>query len=59
VPDDRFQIIGEHAPGSATVHPPHYLGIEYSYTLVMIQITCNDTRTLDQKKALFAAAPTT
>lgn len=53
--DDRFQIIGEHAPGTAIVHAPSYLGVEYSDDLVIIQITCNDTRTLDQKKALFAA----
>ncbi len=53
--DDHFQIIGEHAPGSAIVHAQSYLGIEYSDELVIIQITCNDTRTIDQKKALFAA----
>jgi 4-oxalocrotonate tautomerase len=53
--DDRFQVIGEHVPGSAIVHAPSYLGIEYSDELVIIQIPCNDTRTLDQKKALFAA----
>ena len=53
--DDRFQVIGEHAPGTAIVHPPSYLGIEYSDELTIIQITCNDTRTLAQKKALFAA----
>ena len=32
-----------------------YLGIEYWDELVIIQITCNDTRTIDQKQALFAA----
>jgi 4-oxalocrotonate tautomerase len=53
--DDHFQVIGEHAPGTAIVHAPSYLGIEYSDELVIIQITCNDTRTIDQKKALFAA----
>jgi 4-oxalocrotonate tautomerase len=52
--DDHFQIIGEHAPGIAIVHAPSYLGIKYSDELVIIQITCNDTRTIDQKKALFA-----
>ena len=51
---DRFQVIGEHAPG-AVVHPPSYLGIDYSDDLVIIQITCNEGRTLDQKKRLFAA----
>jgi len=53
--DDRFQIVSEHAPRTAIVHPPSYLGIAYSDDLTIIQITCNDTRTLDQKKALFAA----
>jgi 4-oxalocrotonate tautomerase len=52
--DDYFQVIGEHAPGTAIVHAPSYLGIEYSDEIVIIQITCNDTRTIDQKKALFA-----
>ena len=51
--DDRFQVIGEHAPG-AVVHAPSYLGIDYSDDLVIIQITCNEGRTLDQKKRLFA-----
>ena len=53
--DDRFQIIGEHAPGGAIVHPPSYLGIVYSDELVIIQITCNEGRTIDHKKRLFAA----
>lgn len=53
--DDRFQVIGEHAPGTAIVHAPSYLGIKYSDELVVIQITCNEGRTLDQKKRLFAA----
>src|SRR3954463_9892569 len=52
---DRFQIIADHAPGAAIVHAPSYLGMEYSDDLVIIQITCNDTRTVEQKKALFAA----
>ena len=51
---DRFQVIGEHTPG-AVVHAPSYLGIDYSDDLVIIQITCNEGRTLDQKKRLFAA----
>lgn len=54
-PDDFFQIVTEHAPGGGIVRPESYLGVVYSEGLVMIQITCNDTRTLDQKKALYAA----
>src|SRR3954453_17572265 len=53
--DDRFQVICEHVAGTGVVHAPRYLGIEYSDELVIIQITCNDTRTLDQKRALFEA----
>lgn len=53
--DDRFQVISEHTPGTAIVHAPSYVGIKYSDELTIVQITCNDTRTLDQKKALFAA----
>ena len=47
--------IREYAPGAEIVRPSSYLGIEYSDDLTVIQITCNDTRSLDQKKALFAA----
>jgi phenylpyruvate tautomerase PptA (4-oxalocrotonate tautomerase family) len=54
-PDDRFQIITEHASTTEIVHAPSYLGIEYSDGLIFIQITCNDTRNADQKKALYAA----
>jgi 4-oxalocrotonate tautomerase len=52
--DDRFQVIAEH-PRTEIVHPASYLGIHYSEEFVMIQITCNDSRTVDQKKALYAA----
>jgi 4-oxalocrotonate tautomerase len=53
--DDHFQIVNEHVPGVEMVRPSSYLGIKYSDDLTIIQITCNDTRSLDQKKALFAA----
>ena len=51
--DDRFQIITEHGPGVEIVRPRTYLGIEYSDALIIIQITANDTRTTEQKKALY------
>jgi 4-oxalocrotonate tautomerase len=51
--DDRFQIITEHGAGVEIVRPQSYLGIEYSDALVIIQITANDTRTTEQKKALY------
>jgi 4-oxalocrotonate tautomerase len=55
--DDLFQIITEHAPGTEIVRPVSYLGIEYSDRFTLIQLTVSDTRTLEQKKRLFAALP--
>lgn len=52
--DDHFQVLSEH-PNTRIVHPESYLGINYSKDFIVIQITCNDTRSLEQKKALFAA----
>jgi phenylpyruvate tautomerase PptA (4-oxalocrotonate tautomerase family) len=53
--DDHFQVLSENGPGSEMVRPQQYLGIKYSDDLTFIQITCNDTRTVEQKKALYAA----
>jgi phenylpyruvate tautomerase PptA (4-oxalocrotonate tautomerase family) len=52
--DDRFQVISEHEPPNF-VFDPSYLGVRRSEELVMIQITWNEGRTLDQKKALYKA----
>jgi len=52
-PDDRFQIIGEHEAGTEIVRPKSYLGVEYSDKLIIVQITANDTRTTEQKVALY------
>jgi phenylpyruvate tautomerase PptA (4-oxalocrotonate tautomerase family) len=52
--DDRFQVIAEHEAANF-VFDPYYLGIHRSDDLVMIQITWNEGRTLDQKKALYKA----
>jgi 4-oxalocrotonate tautomerase len=52
--DDKFQIFTEHTPGTELVRPWSYLGIEYSDDLILIQLTVSDTRTLEQKKRLFA-----
>jgi phenylpyruvate tautomerase PptA (4-oxalocrotonate tautomerase family) len=51
--DDRFQIIGEHEAGTEIVRPKSYLGVEYSDKLIIVQITANDTRTTEQKVALY------
>ena len=50
--DDRFQVISEHEPPNL-VFDPTYLGIRRSEDLVIIQITWNEGRTVEQKKALY------
>ena len=52
--DDRFQVISEHEPSNFAFDPT-YLGIRRSEDLVMIQITWNEGRTVEQKKALYKA----
>jgi len=51
-PDDLFQIMTEHEP-DGLIHAPGYLGNVYSQDFIIVQITVSDTRTLDQKKALY------
>ena len=51
---DRFQVIGEHDPANF-LFDPDYLGIQRSDDLVMIQITWNEGRTVEQKEALYKA----
>ena len=52
--NDRFQIFSEHAP-EGLVYAPEYLGITHTDEIVVIQITLNAGRTLDQKRALYRA----
>ncbi|WP_064117623.1 tautomerase family protein [Pseudomonas fluorescens] len=49
---DNFQILNEH-DGEHFIFDPQYLGIQRSEHLVIIQITLNEGRTLEQKKALY------
>ena len=53
-PQDRFQLITEHAKDNF-LYSPEYLGIPHSDDLIVIQITLNEGRTVDLKKALFLA----
>jgi 4-oxalocrotonate tautomerase len=54
VPDeDLFVIVSEHGENEFQFSRT-YLDIARSDDLVIIQITANNTRTVDQKKALFA-----
>jgi phenylpyruvate tautomerase PptA (4-oxalocrotonate tautomerase family) len=50
--DDRFVLVTEHG-NDGLLYGSHYLGIERSDDLVIIQLTVNDTRGLEQKKALY------
>jgi phenylpyruvate tautomerase PptA (4-oxalocrotonate tautomerase family) len=50
--EDRFQILTEH-PSDRLVYDKKYLGIERTDDIVVIQITLNAGRTLDQKRALY------
>src|SRR5262249_6648342 len=52
--DDRFQIITGH-PAQGLVYDPSYLGIGRTDQIVVIQITLNLGRTVDQKRALYRA----
>jgi phenylpyruvate tautomerase PptA (4-oxalocrotonate tautomerase family) len=55
--DDRFMIVNEHDADNF-VYAESYLGIAHTDDLVIIQITANDTRTVEQKQAFFARVAT-
>jgi 4-oxalocrotonate tautomerase len=52
--DDRFQVIAEHDSPNF-VFDLNYLDIRRTGDLVIIQITWNEGRTTEQKKALYKA----
>jgi 4-oxalocrotonate tautomerase len=52
--DDRFQVINEH-DSENFVFDLNYLDIRRTEDLVIIQITWNESRTVEQKKALYKA----
>jgi 4-oxalocrotonate tautomerase len=49
---DNFQIITEHDTASL-IYDPEYLDIQRTDGIVMIQITLNEGRTLEMKKAFY------
>ena len=51
--DDRFQVISDHFDGF--VVDATYLGIARSADCVIIQVTLNEGRTLDKKRAFYKA----
>jgi hypothetical protein len=50
--DDKFQVISRHSRQGRNL-PAEYLGVRYSDKLVLIQITLNQGRTVEQKKTFF------
>jgi 4-oxalocrotonate tautomerase len=53
-PDDRFQVVQE-VPADSLIWDAGYLGQARSAQVVFIEITLNTGRTVEVKKALFAA----
>lgn len=51
-PKDNFQIITEHDKNSL-IYDPEYLNIQRTDGIVIIQITLNEGRTVELKKAFF------
>ena len=51
---DRFQVLSRHSSGQL-VFDRHYLGISRSDGVVFVQITMSLGRSVEQKKALYAA----
>jgi 4-oxalocrotonate tautomerase len=49
---DRFQIVAEHSPTDFAIDPA-YLGISRTGDCVVIQVTLNEGRTLEQKQAFY------
>ena len=52
--DDRFQVISEHTRDTLFIDPA-YLGIERSADALIIQLTLNEGRTVEVKKAFYKA----
>jgi phenylpyruvate tautomerase PptA (4-oxalocrotonate tautomerase family) len=50
--EDRFMVINEHDEADFS-YSNNYLGIARSDDLILIQITANNTRTVEQKKAFY------
>ena len=52
--DDRFQVISEHSAADLVIDP-NYLGIHRTADAIVIQVTLNEGRTVEMKKAFFKA----
>lgn len=52
--DDRFQVVAEHTRDALFIDP-NYLGIARSADALIIQLTLNEGRTVEVKKAFYKA----
>ena len=52
--DDRFQVVAEHTRDTLFIDP-NYLGIARSADALIIQLTLNEGRTVEVKKAFYKA----
>jgi 4-oxalocrotonate tautomerase len=52
--DDRFQVITEHSPGDLVIDSD-YLGIHRTADAIVIQVTLNEGRAVEVKKAFYKA----
>jgi 4-oxalocrotonate tautomerase len=53
--NDKFQVITRHEADEVVYPADGYLGISYSPSIVFIQVTWNAGRTIEVKKAFYAA----
>src|ERR1700739_891468 len=51
--NDRFMVVTDRDEADF-FYEPHYLGIQHGPDFLMLQITVSDTRTVEQKQALYA-----
>ena len=52
--NDRHEVVAEHDPENLNLDP-HFLGLGRSPEAILIQITFNEGRTVEQKQAFYAA----
>jgi 4-oxalocrotonate tautomerase len=52
--DDRHEVITEHAPANLNI-APSFFGVKRTSDAILVQITFNEGRSLDEKRALYTA----
>jgi phenylpyruvate tautomerase PptA (4-oxalocrotonate tautomerase family) len=52
--DDRHEVIAEYEPDNLNI-APEFFGVRRTADAILVQITINEGRTIDQKRALYVA----